>query len=201
MKNGPCKAFAKRLLQDTTRPADRAANVAHAANCPDCQARQAVANRLERMGAEARNRDLSDAVLRDTRLRAAEILAEQAQHASGAANRLPVFGWPWAVASLALILAFILRFQPLPPGVETGSATLSATVIPSDMDRDILALQHRLALDMKTFGYRHLAPQAQSRPRNTAGRLRSQLDRLAFSMQLDMPDAMASASFMPGGTP
>lgn len=199
MKTGECKAFAKRLLRSSTRPADRAANDVHVANCPECQWRQDMASRLERLGAEARSHDLSDTVLRDTRLRAAEILAAQAQHDSTPAYRFPLFRWPWPVASLAMVLALIVLVQTRPPVVEVGPAP-SATVV-SDMDRDIHALHHRLALDMDTFGQRHLAPPAYSETRAMAGRLRSQLDRLAFSITLDMPDAFAPASFIPRGTP
>ncbi len=193
MKNKACHEFRQTLLQNGSAASRSDADRSHAESCPDCQAVQHLAYALTRLGAEARNRDMSSRALADTRQGAAAMLVRLPHHAPRHPRLLLLPRWTWAAAALAATLLIVLRLPSPDPSVAPEPVAAASDLAPADMERNILALRHSLALDMRAFADRHRSPPASTEATDAAGRLRRQMDLLAFSVRLDLPDALASA--------
>jgi hypothetical protein len=167
----------------------------HLAQCPSCAAEVEVAEFLKAEGRERRKHDLSPAAIRETRRRAADVLAGAGrQTAGGRPDAIPAGLWthPAAVPAAAVLLIAVACLTAVYVGNRRASSrtrpgkpvpTTTVASRPPTLDEEIRALQSDVAYGVFRFRRRYAGAERRSPFEDRRSDLRARI--AVYSMRLE----------------
>jgi len=158
---------------------DDSSTANHLNTCERCRRTKEIIDALAVEGEECRKTDLSLGAVRETRRRAAHILAHRKEQ--GELYRLPIISGRWAAvtaSAMLLVLAGVLVFvnRGGPGESEQRAGKDMAVAVSHPLDRQIEALQHQLTVGFDEFKKRYAGQRGRSRVEIRADRLRTRIE-------------------------
>jgi hypothetical protein len=163
----------------------------HLRRCPRCRTAQAIVRALQAAGEKAREADLSDDTVRETRRRVAEILERRSR--GGVIVRLPrrrVLVAAAAVLVLGLAAFLVVSLLgPSPSRTGSGPDALLAGMTPAELEAQIDLLRQNIRSGIRGFHVRRRMTKPPVAFGVRSRRMKSEMEMYASSIrqELGMP--------------